>query len=289
MPEGGAEADGFDPRWPDKAMFSAILLILAGFVGLLFELSRAYLTLDYDKLPAIFTDDIPYYTLSLCLIVLVSGIVSLRYQAAWPAYVGAACGIASIGVFGLVPALSFVAIGMMVKSHLEGEETRLDGVLMHSENWPDKAMASSLFMVVVGAIAVTQGILMLTNHFDPIVLSGRAVAGAIGLVVGVTHLVAARQVYHLRTEWLGWASLAAGFLTFGFYFIGPLMAVTCMVLLGLAHKEQEFIIHGRGREEKAALEATIAIAEKPKAAAKPAGKAAKAAPKAVAGKKRATR
>lgn len=226
-------------------MFSAILLILAGFVGAAFQLVRPFIEVNQEDLPSLFTDDIPFYTLTLCLATITAGVLSLLRQAALFAYLGALFGIASLGVFGLVPGLALLAIAMMVKSHLEGEETRDDDVQVDASMWPDKALASSLFMVVVGSIAITQGVLMLAGNFDPIVLTGRRLlAGSIGLAVGLLCLVAARQVYHLRTPWLGWVALALGLATMGFYLIGPVMAVTGMVLLALAHREDEFLLHG---------------------------------------------
>jgi hypothetical protein len=236
--------DGHDPAWPDKALFAAILLILAGAVGAAFQLARPLIEVDQDRMPSIFTDEIPYYTLALSGLVLLSGVLSLRYQAALPAYVGAVLGVASLGVFGLVPALSVLAVAMLVKSHLEGEETRLDGHELHPSQWPDKAMASSLLLVVVGGIAATQGLLILAGDFDPLVLGNSTVAGVAGLAVGLLALVAARQVYHLRTPWLGWLAFAGGLATLGFYLLGPVLALVGMLMLGLAHREHEFLVHG---------------------------------------------
>lgn len=230
-------------------MFSAILLILAGALGVAFQLVRPMIEVSQEKMPDIFTDDIPYYTITMCGIALLSGVLSLRYQAALPAYVGALLGILSLGVFGLVPGLSLLAIAMMVKSHLEGEETRLDGHQLEVSQWPDKAMASSLFMVVVGGVAITQAALLASGRFDPIVLSSRGLAAGIGFAVGLLLLVAARQVYHLRTPWLGWVALALGTATLGFYLLGPVLAVIGMVLLALAHREQEFLLHDASLDE----------------------------------------
>jgi hypothetical protein len=235
---------GHDPAWPDKAMFAAILLILAGFVGAAFELARPLIEVDQERLPTVFTDDIPGYTLGLCLATIVAGVLSLRRQAALFAYVGAVLAMLSLGVFGLVPGLGLLAVATMVKSHLEGEETRDDGVELSGSLWPDKAMAASLFLVVVGAIAMTQGILMLAGRFDPIVWQSAALAGWLAVAVAVGCFAAARELYHVRRPWMGWVAFVLGVGTLGFYAIGPVMALVGMLLLGLAHREQEFILHG---------------------------------------------
>lgn len=240
---------GHDPAWPDKAMFSAILLILAGFVGAAFELSRPLIEVDQERLPTVFTDEIPGYTLAVCLATLAAGVLSLRRQAASFAYLGALLAVLSLGVFGLVPGLGILAAAMMVKSHLEGEETRDDGVELEGSRWPDKAMAASLFLVVVGAIALTQGLLLLGGRFDPIVWGSPALAGWLVLGVAALCFAGAREVYHVRRPWAGWAGLVLGVGTLGFYAIGPVMALAGMVLLLLAHREQEFILHA-AREDK---------------------------------------
>lgn len=240
---------GHDPAWPDKAMFAAILLILAGLVGAAFELARPLIEVDQDRLPSLFTDDVPGYTLALCLATVAAGILSLRRQAALFAYVGALLALLSAGVFGLVPGLGLLSVGMMVKSHLEGEETKDDGVELESSRWPDKAMAASLFLVVVGAIAITQGALMLTGHFDPILWGSATLAGWLIIAVGALCLAAGRELYHVRRPWTGWAAFVLGIGTFGFYLIGPVMALAGMALLGLAHREREFVLHGAAGED----------------------------------------
>lgn len=235
---------GHAPEWPDKAMFAAILLVIAGALGTIFRLALPAITVQQDNLPSIFTDEIPGYELTLCLITLVFGVLSLWRQAAVFAYLGAVTAILSLAVYGLVPFFGVLAIAAIIKSHIEGEETRNDGVQLHSSQWPDKAMAASLFILVVGSIAILQGILLLIGKFDPIVLNGMpVVAGIIGIVVGLLGFWAARDVYNLQRPWMGWFALGAGLLTMGFYLIGPLMAIIGMILLGLAHKEDEFLIH----------------------------------------------
>lgn len=258
-------AEGPAPEWPDKAMFSAMLLILAGAVGALWRLVMPSITVQQDNLPVIFTSEIPGYEITLCLATLVAGLFALWRQAAVFAYLGAAFAILSLGMYGLVPFLGLLAIAAMVKSHIEGEETRNDGIQMQSNMWPDKAMAASLLMVVVGAIAILQGILELTGKFDPILLSSSFVAGAIGILFGLFGFVAAREVYHVRNPWMGWTALALGLATLGFYAIGPVLAIIGMILLALAHKEEEFVIH---TPEFRAEEARKAAAAKPANAVK---------------------
>jgi len=264
---------GHRPEWPDKAMFAAILLILAGAVGLAFVLVKPMMTIDEEGLPTVFVDDIPGYTVALCAATVVAGVLSLLRQAAVFAYAGALFALLSLAVYGLVPALGLLAVVAMVKSHLEGEETRDDGIEMEPSRWPDKALATSLFLVVVGAIAITQGLLLLADRLSALVWGDSTVAGWLAIAVGVLGLVAGREVFHLRRPWLDWAGLVLGLATMGFFLIGPVLAIVGLVLLALAHREQEFLIHGgEAQDLKESLEATVALAAKPKRAARRRGR-----------------
>lgn len=242
-PEPMAAPSSDHPEWPDKAMFAAILLMLAGGLGTAFRLLLPMMVVRQDNLPVLFTDDIPGYELTLCLATLVAGVLSLWRQAAVFAYVGAGFAILSLGMYGLVPFLGLLAVAMMVKSHLEGEETHNDGVQMAARIWPDKAMATSLLLVAVGAVAVLQGALELMGRFDPIVLGNGVLAGALGVAIGLYAFVAAANVYSLRRPWMAWTALGAGILTMGFYLVGPVLAVIGMITLALAHHEDEFVVH----------------------------------------------
>jgi hypothetical protein len=244
--------EGHVPEWPDKAMFAAILLILAGAVGLAFAVVKAagLVQVDEDGLPAVFTDDLPGYTLTLCAATMALGILSLWRQAALFAYLGAATAVLSLAVYGLLPFFGLLAVAAMAKSHAEKEETALDTEVMPASEWPDKALAASLFLVATGAIALTQAGLLLAGRFQPILWLGHPqVAGVLGLAVGALCLLAGREVYHVRRPWLGWLAFAGGLATLGFYLVGPVLALVGMLLLGLAHKEDEFTQHLLGQDQ----------------------------------------
>jgi hypothetical protein len=233
-------AEGQDPAWPDKAMFAAILLMLAGALGLLFRLVYDSLVINDEDLLSLGEPTSVWGTL-LCAATFIAGVMCLLRQAATYAYIGAACAVASLSVYGLVPALGFVAVVFMVLSHREGEETHNDGVELSPSLWPDKAMASSLFLVVVGGVALTQGLLILGDRFDPVLLTEfPLVAGIGGIAIGLLALVAARETYHVQRPWLAWTAYLLSFATLGFYLIGPAFALVGMTLLGLAHREGEF-------------------------------------------------
>jgi len=225
--------------WPDKAMFSAMTLLLAGGLGLLFEVGRKALsTVDPNAFTS-FTQDIPFYTLGLCAATLVLGLLCLRTQAALYGYLGAATAILSVGLFGVVSLLGLAAIAFMVKAHAEGEETRNDGLRLSSDQWPDKALAASLVLFVGACVLAMQGALILAGRFQG-TLYANAIEVPLDLHAAAATLVAARECFHLRRPALALAGALLLVATLAVYVLGPALGLTALVLLALARKEGEF-------------------------------------------------
>ncbi len=238
-------------------MFAALLLILGGGIGLLVEVLRFMGGTVKDNMPDGIAD---FYPQGLSLIMtgltLMFGIFTLRTHAAVWGYSGAATGLGSLAYSGLVPFLSLVAIGMLIKSRLEGEETRNDGVTLHPSEWPDKAMAASLFIVVGGAVVIVQGISIALDRFDPILIQGMPwLAATLDIVAGLVLFGIAREVYNLRRPFLGTIAVALGVMTLGLYVLGPVLAIITFVLLRLAAKEGEFNAWIEGRSAVGAADA----------------------------------
>jgi hypothetical protein len=230
-----------DPEWPDKAMFAALLLIMGGILGLLVEGLRMVATVENNLPDGILASYPNWLSASMSAVTLLFGILCFRTQAAVFGYTGAVAGLFSLAYSGLVPFLSILAIGMLIKSHLEGEETRNDGIKLHSSLWPDKAMAASLFMVVGGSTAGVQGIAIAMDNYEPVVLDAMpAVAILVDLVAFVFCLFAARRVYHLRNPWLGTAAAVVCIVTLALYVIGPIFGAVILLFMALARRENEF-------------------------------------------------
>jgi hypothetical protein len=236
---GRMPAEGQDPAWPDKAMFAAILLMLAGIAGLVFRMVHPLLVIDEDDMPGV-GDPTATFTTVLCAVTLLLGLWSFLRQAAWAAFAGAASAVASLAMYGLVSLLGLAAFVAAILSRREGEETRDDDVHLPASLWPDKAMAASLFLVVVGGIAITQAVLILKQRYDPILIPNNTLAGGLGLFLGALCILAARETYHVRRPWLAWTAFIGSLATVGFFLVGPLYAIVGMVLLLLAHHEGEF-------------------------------------------------
>ncbi|HUR64376.1 MAG TPA: hypothetical protein VM241_07835 [Candidatus Thermoplasmatota archaeon] len=226
------------PEWPDKAMFAALCLILGGGLGLLFEVGRGLLFVNQDAL-YLFTSDIPFYTLACTAATLLLGIACLRTQAALYGYLGAAAALLSLALFGLVSFLGAAAVAFLVKAHLEGEETRNDGIRLSAEQWPDKALAAAMVLFVGGALTLAQAFAVLFNSYRPVLVTGVAATG-LDAVAGLAALWAARETYHLRRPWAGAAAAVLLVAAAATYVLGPALGVAALVLLSLARREGEF-------------------------------------------------
>jgi hypothetical protein len=228
---------GHKPEWPDKAMFAALCLILGGGLGLVFELLRSFIVTGKDLY--IFTNDIPGYTIAATAVTLVLGLVCLRTQAAVFAYLGALAAILSFGLFGLVSFLGFASIAFMIKAHIEGEETRNDGITLSADQWPDKALAASMVLFVGGSLMLVQGTAIALGSFQATILPN-AIEVGVDLVAGLFTIIAAREIYNLRRPWIGVAGGVLCIVTFAMYVLGPALGVTILILLRLANGEGEF-------------------------------------------------
>jgi len=237
-------AEGHHPHWPDKAMFASIMLILAGTMGTLFGLvaSLPNSTLGgTGRIPAWLRDYPGYLQLGLSIATLVLGFVSLRAKQKRFAYVGCATGLASLGFLGLVPVLSFIAVGFLVQAHREGEDMTGTARKFAAHDWPDKALAASLFLLVAGVLAALWGALILFGAADAVILRDLGwLEGGFDVAAGIWCAGAAWQIYHLRQAWTGFVGIGLACLSMGLYVVGPLLAVTALVLMVLATREREF-------------------------------------------------
>lgn len=230
------------PEWPDKVMYAAMLQVMGGILGAIFALLQlAGLRVDEEVLRHVgIVGPAPALVLSLATLVL--GMYGIRHQAALWVWIAVATGILSVGMLGLVPLLSLVAMGFLLRSRAEGEETRHDLRTLHASLWPDKALAASMLLFVGAGVSLIQAyvvardaILLPTLLRDvPIVLAFVSAAAALW------SFYASFEVYRLRRAWTGYVSAGLTFLSLGFALIGPAIAIATIVLLRKAAAEAEF-------------------------------------------------
>lgn len=230
------------PEWPDKIMFAAMLLVIAGVLGAIFATLRiAGLTIDKgiaDTLEVMGPE--PGLVLSLATAAL--ALHAIRHQAAVWAWLAVATAILSMGMLGLVPVLAFVAAGFLVRSRVEGEETIHDERRLHASLWPDKALAASLLLFVGGAILLLQALVVFRNDIllpEEVRGWSDAVAAA-SLAAGAWSLYASFEVYRLRRPWTGHVAAALNVATFAFAALGPALGIATFILLRKAGGEREF-------------------------------------------------
>lgn len=223
-------------------MFASIMLLLAGTMGTLFEALRSVTTVTQsEKLPSWLTAYPSWIALPLVVATLVLGAVSLRARQKRFAFLGCATGVASLGFVGLVPALSAIALGFLAQAYREGEDLTGTQRTYAKHDWPDKALAASLFLLVAGVLATLQGVAMLASWFKPVFLSDLpAVEGTFDVLAGMFGAFASWQIYHLRRPWSGYAAIVLAAVSMGFYVIAPLLAATTLVLMLMANREGEF-------------------------------------------------
>ncbi len=238
--------EGHHPHWPDKAMFASIMLILAGTMGTLFSLVAMLPNFTYggtDKIPSWLRDYPGYLQFALSLATLLLGFFSLRAQRKRFTYVGCVTGIASLGFVGLVPILSLIAAGFVVQAHREGEDMTGTSPTRkyRAHEWPDKALAASLFLLVAGVLAALQGTLMLLNAFGAVLLRDVPwLEGGFDIAAGLWCAYASWQIYHLQRPWTGFVAIGLAAVSLGLYVMGPILAATALVLLLKANRENEF-------------------------------------------------
>lgn len=223
-------------------MYAAMIQVMGGILGTIFALLQlAGLSIDEEVLRHVgIVGPIPALLLSLATLAL--GVYGIRHQASVWVWIAIVTGILSVGMLGLVPLLSLAAVGFLVRSRAEGEETRHDGTILHASLWPDKALAASMLLFVGGGVSLVQAyviaqdaILLPTILRDvPIVLA------LLSAAAGIWSLYASFEVYRLRRAWTGYVSVGLTFMSVAFALIGPVFAIVTVVLLRRAAAEGEF-------------------------------------------------
>lgn len=246
-------------------MFASIMLILAGVLGTLFALlipiisfgvacpdasaapsgsapaaSGESLSCSQTWIPAWMKEYPWWLQLGLGLATATLGFLMLRRHQRIFGYAGAVTAVASLGFVGFVPVLGIIAVAFLVKAGAEGEDLT-GGKPMDSSDWPDKALASSLFLLVSGVLALGWGILILTGASNPVLLSDMPwLEGSFDIAAALWCAYAAWQVYHLQRAWTGFVGIVLAALTFGLYVVAPVLAGVALVLLLMARREDEF-------------------------------------------------
>lgn len=228
-------------EWPDKVMFAAMLVVIAGALGSVFALLRLTgLRIDRGLSDLLYITP-PTLSLVLSGAMIVLGVSAIRHQAAVWVWLAIVAGILSMGMIGFVPLLSLAAIAFLVRSRMEGEETTLDARTVAPSVWADKALAASLLLFVGGLVSLFQALLLFNDNMTaPVLATAPAMLATASLVAGAWCLYASFEVYRLRRAWTGYVGAALGAASLGFLALGPALAVGAFLLLQRARAESEF-------------------------------------------------
>ncbi len=230
-----------EPEWPDKILFAGLMLLIGGVLGTLFAILSLMESTGSVAGLVFFEEIAPSWILIFSVLAIVFGALTVHYQSWLMAMGGIGASILSLGFFGLVPLLGLAAAVVLVKAAMEGEELKLDEHRVESWEWPDKAMAASVFLTALGAVSLVQGIATLTGDYQGLFFEAPAGLGGVVIIVGILCFAAARMCFRQQSSPLPWIAAVAGFLMTGYIIVGPALAAIAMILLGLAEKEGEFL------------------------------------------------
>lgn len=226
--------------WPDKSLFGAVMLFITGLLGILFAGFQAAIDVELTtKVPAFLREYPPLITLVLSLLTFVFAGVSLRNRDTLWAIWGCATGIVAFGLLGVGTILSVVALVFLVLSRVEREDYKPETLRLTSDQWPDKSLAASLLVLMAGVVAVLWGTLLVADLVT-LELGQTLILGEASVLAGLVCFVASLQLYFQRGVWLGILAALGAIGSIGFYVIGPLLGISVLVLLFLAHREREF-------------------------------------------------
>lgn len=228
-------------EWPDKVVFSALLLMAGGLLGAFYAALRMTdASINVGGL-ILFDAFAPAWILSFSAATFILGLLGYRYQAWVWCTTGAVTAVLSMGFFGLVPLLGLAAGVLLIVAAIEGEEMKHDEHTVPASQWPDKAIIASLLLTILGLAAFLEAMLLFADRYSAPYLDGSpALLGVLALAVTAVCLVAARQSFRQQKELLAWVGTGLGVLLAPFWIIGPILGISAMVFLGLAGREQEF-------------------------------------------------
>ena len=237
---GATVGEGHEAHWPDKLVFAALLLMVAGGLGILYGLLVSTGATLGPKLPSFLRDYPVWAILTGSAIALVSGWTSFRFQWSLAGWVGVVAACASMGFLGLVPVMAVFAAGMLVMSRIEGEATRFSD-RVSAEHWPDKAIMASLFLVVGGIFTAAQAATQYLGVFDAILLKDMPwIWATFSVVAALAMLLGGFLCFRLRGGPLPLVGAALGIAALAFYIVGPILGFLALIFIGFAYRENEF-------------------------------------------------
>jgi hypothetical protein len=120
----------------------------------------------------------------------------------------------SIGPLGSGVLVAIAGAGFLVFAHAEGEHRNLRTREIESHEWPDKAFAEGLVLVVAGLTSLVWGGALLLGLLQVEILPP-FLLGVISIVSGIASLAVARELRHQRAFGLALGACALAFAASG--------------------------------------------------------------------------
>jgi hypothetical protein len=224
-------------QWPDKSLFAASLVLAAGLFGAAFVGVVQVAHID-DRIPSALRQMPAPLTLTLSLVAAGLAVLAMRTKKHAFAWLGAACAVGSLGIFGLTSVAGLAACILLLLALVEGEDHQ---PRLAANVWPDKALAASLALAVGGLFAIWQGIAVMAGRMDPMFASNAPVVmGGLDIALGLFSLAGAMDAYKVRRPRIVMLGALATVASLSAYVLGPILGVTALVLVFLAHREDEW-------------------------------------------------
>lgn len=238
---------GRDPRrllikevWPDKLLYGAIMLTVSAGLGFLNGAVAMLTDISFGtNLGPWLAWHPTWLTVVLSAGALVLGLASWRRFSVGLGVLGAILGIASVSLAGIGSLHAVVALGFLLLAKLEREDKVPKRDRVDRWDWPDKALAASLLLVLAGVYAVAWGLLVV---FDQTGFGGddHLYWGSAQIVAAALALVASQYLYYQRAPVFSAIACILIIVTAAGYLIAPGLAAAALVAVWLAWREGEF-------------------------------------------------
>lgn len=229
-------------RWPDKALFANVLLLVAGTLGFLHAFVAKIDGITFASAQLAFIESYPWWaTAALSLVAVAAAMASMRTRDLRWAALGAVCGFASFGLVLVEPMLSTVAMAFLVRARFEGEDTDEAQRGLTALQWPDKTLAASALLLMAGTATLEWWVGIVFGFLHAQGLSELSPwMGLVGLTLGLVAVFGSHALYHQRQLAVCVVAALAGVAGVGLFVVAPMLSLAALVLIVLGVREDEF-------------------------------------------------
>ncbi len=236
-----------DPRqvlikevWPDKLLYGTLLIAISSAMGLIHGLLVLITDIRFsDNLAPWFDNYPPLLTVAFSLIALGLALYAWRTLKIGLGVLAALFSVASFSLFGIGPLHALAALVFLYLAKREGEDKVHHQDRVTRWDWPDKAFAASLLLLLSGTTSIAWGLGVIFDQVS-VVAEAKILWGIAQVATGILAMVGAQLLYHQRAPLLAGFAAVLNVITLGGYVIAPGLAVAALIAIALAWQENEF-------------------------------------------------